>query len=80
MLNGGHPVTRKNKKLMLNKKRIFPIVIEQEEVVRTYDGKTVVWEKRLMPDLVENYKRIRRKEYCNPYFWVITEVKGNKNV
>ena len=73
-------MTRKNKKLMLNKKRIFPIVIEKEEVVRTYDGKTVVWEKRLMPDLVENYKRIRRKEYCDPYFWVITEVKGNKNV
>ena len=80
MLNDGHPVTRKNKKLMLNKKRIFPIVIEKEEVVRTYDGKTVVWEKRLMPDLVENYKRIRRKEYCNPYFWVITEVEGKQNV
>jgi len=54
--------------------------LEREEVVRPYDGKTVVWEKRLMPDLVENYKRIRRKEYCDPYFWVITEVKGNKNV
>ena len=80
MLNGGHPVTRKNKKLMINKKRIFPIVLEREEVVRQYDGKTVVWEKRLMPELVENYKRVKRKEYCDPYFWVITEVEGKQNV
>ena len=80
MLNGGHPVTRKNKKLMINKKIVLPIVLEREEVVRQYDGKTVVWEKRLMPELVENYKRIRRKEYCNPYFRVITEVEGKQNV
>ena len=80
MLNGGHPVTRKNKKLTVNKKMIVPVVLEREEVVRPYDGKSVVWEKRLMPELVENYKRIRRKEYCDPYFWVITEVEGNKNV
>ena len=80
MLNDGHPVTRKNKKLTIKKKRIFPIVLEREKVIRPYDGKTVVWEKRLMPDLVENYKRIRRKEYCNPYFWVITEVEGKQNV
>jgi len=80
MLNDGQHGIRKNKKLTVNKKMIVPIVLEREEVVRPYDGKTVVWEKRLMPDLVENYKRIRRKEYCDPYFWVITEVKGNKNV
>ena len=80
MLNDGHPVTRKKKKLTINKKMIVPVVLEREEVVRPYDGKTVVWEKRLMPDLVENYKRIRRKEYCNPYFWVITEVEGKQNV
>tara|TARA_R100000687_G_scaffold68633_1_gene57835 strand:- start:7 stop:228 length:222 start_codon:yes stop_codon:yes gene_type:complete len=73
-------VTRKNKKLMINKKIVLPIVLEREEVVRQYDGKTVVWEKRLMPELVENYKRVKRKEYCDPYFWVITEVEGNKNV
>ena len=69
---------------MVNKKKKAyfntPTVVEQEEVVRPYDGKTVVREKRFMPELVENYKRIRRKEYCDPYFWVITEVKGNKNV
>ena len=73
-------MTRKNKKLTVNKKIVLPIVLEREEVVRPYDGKSVVLEKRLMPELVENYKRIRRKEYCDPYFWVITEVKGNKNV
>ena len=55
MLNDGHPVTRKKKKLIVNKKMIVPVVIEREEVVRPYDGKTVVWEKRLMPDLVGNY-------------------------
>ena len=69
---------------MVNKKKKTyfntPTVIEQEEVVRPYDGKTVVWEKRFMPELVEGYKRIRRKEYCNPYYWVITEVRGKQNV
>ena len=73
-------MTRKKKKIMLNKKINIPVVLEREEVVRQYDGKTVVWEKRLMPELVENYKRVKRKEYCNPYFWVITEVESNKNV
>ena len=50
----------------------------KEETVRAYDGKIVVWEKKFMPELVENYKRIKRKEYCNPYFWIITEVKESK--
>ena len=47
----------------------------KEETVRAYDGKTIVWEKKFMPELVENYKRIKSKEYCDPYFWVITGVK-----
>ena len=50
----------------------------KEETVRAYDGKIVVWEKKFMPELVENYKRIKRKEYCNPYFWIITDVKEPK--
>ena len=49
--------------------------MQREEAVRVYDGKTVVWEKKFMPELVENYKRIKSKEYCDPYFWIITEVK-----
>ena len=69
-------MANKKKKAYFN----LPTVTERDEVVRQYDGKTVVWEKRFMPELVERYKRIRRKEYCDPYFWVITEVKGNKNV
>ena len=47
----------------------------KEETVREYDGKTIVWENKFMPELVENYTRIKNKEYCNPYFWVITEVR-----
>ena len=50
----------------------------RDEVVRAYDGKIMVWEKRFMPELVENYKRIKRKDFCNPYFWVITEVEDGK--
>ena len=50
----------------------------REQVVRAYDGKIMVWEKRFMPELVENYKRIKSKDYCNPDFWVITEVKDGK--
>ena len=49
----------------------------KEQVVRAYDGKLMVWEKRFMPELVENYKRIKKKEYCNPYFWVLVEVKDH---
>ena len=49
--------------------------MQREEAVRVYDGRTVVWEKKFMPELVENYKRIKHKEYCDPYFWIITEVK-----
>ena len=52
--------------------------IQREEAIREYDGKTVVWEKKFMPEMVENYKRIKRKEYCDPYFWVITEVKDGE--
>ena len=63
---------------MVNKNKLNylnpPLVLEKEEVVRLYDGKTITWEKRFMPELVENYKRIQRKEYCDPYFWMITEV------
>ena len=33
----------------------------KEQVVRAYDGKLMVWEKRFMPELVENYKRIKKK-------------------
>ena len=51
------------------------IKMQREEAVRVYDGRTVVWEKKFMPELVENYKRIKHKEYCDPYFWIITEVK-----
>ena len=58
----------------------LPVVMETEEVIRQFDNKTIVWEKRFMPELIDNYKRIKRKEYCDPYFWVITEVKDNKNV
>lgn len=46
----------------------------REEAVRKYDGKTVVWEKRFLPDQVPAYERIKSKEYCDPYFWMITEV------
>lgn len=46
----------------------------REEAVRKYDGKTVVWEKRFLPDRVPDYERIKSKEYCDPYFWMITEV------
>ena len=49
----------------------------KEEAVREYDGKVMVWEKRCMPELVENYKRIKKKDYCDPYFWVIMEVKDH---
>jgi hypothetical protein len=52
--------------------------IQREEAIREYDGKTVVWEKKFMPEMVENYKRIKRKEYCDPYFWTITEVKDGE--
>jgi|TARA_R110000824_G_scaffold36397_2_gene113211 hypothetical protein len=76
--NAGHLATNKES-IMANKNKSnyfnLPAVLETDEVVRPYDGKTVTWEKRFMPELVENYKRIRRKEYCDPYFWVITEVK-----
>ena len=51
------------------------IKMQREEAVRVYDGRTIVWEKKFMPELVENYKRIKSKEYCDPYFWIITEVK-----
>ena len=54
--------------------------MQREEAVRVYDGKTVVWEKKFMPELVENYKRIKNKEYCDPYFWIITEVKENNDI
>ena len=50
----------------------------KEQVVRAYDGKLMVWEKRFMPELVENYKRIKKKEYCNAYFLVLVEVEDGK--
>ena len=50
----------------------------KDKAVRAYDGKTMVWEKKFMPELVENYKIIKKKEYCNPYFWVLVEVKDGK--
>ena len=56
-----------------------PLVIKREEIVRSYDSKNITWEKRFMPELVENYKRIRRKEYCDPYFWVVTEVEKDSD-
>ena len=37
----------------------------KEESVREYDGKVVVWEKRCMPELVENYKRIMPEQLNN---------------
>ena len=49
----------------------------KDKAVRAYDGKTMVWEKKFMPELVENYKIIKKKEYCNPYFWVLVEVKDH---
>jgi hypothetical protein len=49
----------------------------KEEVVREYDGKIMVWEKKFMPELVENYKRIKNKDYCDPHFWVIVDVREN---
>ena len=39
-----------------------PLVIKREEIVRSYDSKNITWEKRFMPELVENYKRIRRRK------------------
>ena len=51
---------------------------QRDEVVRAYDGKVIVWERRFMPDLVPNYERIKKKEYCDPHFWIITEVKDGK--
>ena len=64
------------KNTFITKMEIEPMT--KEETVRAYDGKIVVWEKKFMPELVENYKRIKRKEYCNPYFWIITDVKEPK--
>jgi hypothetical protein len=43
----------------------------KETSIREYDGKLITWEYRFMPELVTNYKRIRKKEYCNPYFFII---------
>ena len=51
------------------------IVQDREESIRQYDGKVMVWEKRFLPDLVPDSTRIKKKEYCDPYFWVITEVR-----
>jgi hypothetical protein len=50
-----------------------------ETVSRAYDGKQITWECRFMPELVPNYKRISKKDYCNPYFWIIIDVKDNQN-
>jgi hypothetical protein len=50
----------------------------KETAVREYDGKLITWEYRSMPELVTNYKRIHKKEYCNPFFWVIIDVQENK--
>jgi len=51
-----------------------------EEAIRSYDGKTMVWEKKKMVHFVQNYSRIKNKEYCNPYFWILIDVKDeNKN-
>jgi hypothetical protein len=52
-------------------------VRDKETVVREYDGKLVTWSYMLMPDLVPNYKKIQKKEYCNPFFWIITDVTDN---
>ena len=53
------------------------LVRDKETVVREYDGKLVTWSYMLMPDLVPNYKKIQKKEYCNPFFWIITDVTDN---
>jgi hypothetical protein len=50
----------------------------REEVIRSYDGKVMVWERRNMPELVQDYKRILKKDYYDPHFWVLVEVReGN---
>ena len=47
----------------------------REEVIRPYDGKIVVWERRNMPELVKDSKRIMKKDYYDPHFWVMVEVR-----
>ena len=54
--------------------------IQKEEKIRKYDGKIMVWEKRFIPEFVKNYERIKRKEYCNANFWILIDIKDNKNV
>jgi|TARA_R100001530_G_scaffold50510_2_gene37558 hypothetical protein len=51
---------------------------KKETKVREYDGKRITWEYLFRPDLVADYKRIKKKEYCDPFFWVITEVEDEK--
>tara|TARA_R110000744_G_scaffold93636_3_gene180849 strand:+ start:2464 stop:2658 length:195 start_codon:yes stop_codon:yes gene_type:complete len=53
------------------------LVRDKETVVREYDGKLVTWSYMLMPIFVDNYKKIQKKEYCNPFFWIITDVTEN---
>ena len=67
-------VFKRDLKNTLITQREIQIMI-REEAVREYDGKVVVWEKRCMPELVDNYKRIKKKDYCDPYFWVMVEVR-----
>tara|TARA_R110000850_G_scaffold64597_2_gene144953 strand:+ start:172 stop:387 length:216 start_codon:yes stop_codon:yes gene_type:complete len=49
----------------------------REEVIRPYDGKIVVWERRNMPELVKDSKRIMKKDYYDPHFWVMVEVRDD---
>jgi hypothetical protein len=53
-------------------------VNNKETVLREYDGKLVTWEYKFMPEFIPDYKKINKKEYCTPFFWVITDVQENK--
>jgi hypothetical protein len=46
-----------------------------ETVRRAFDGAFVTWEYKSMPELVPNYNKILKKEYYNPYVWVITHIE-----
>lgn len=46
-----------------------------EKVKREYDNAILTWEYKSMPELVPNYNKILKKEYYNPYVWVITHIE-----
>ena len=50
-----------------------------ETVRRAFDGAFVTWEYKSMPELVPNYNKILKKEYYNPYVWVITHIEKENN-